>query len=119
MCTDTCVHTHTHTHVCTHAISPDLANLQVPDFKHINRPIECKLALHVFIIRTYTFPEWGESIYICIYKRIYSNIYLPLWLALKNLVDLKNMFKICFLIWINLIFFRYLATWSFNELFGI
>lgn len=88
----------------THAhCSPDLANLQCLILEHINRPTECKVAFHVFTIRTYTFPEWEGRICTYIYKYIYSNSYLLLWLALKIWLILK-MFN--FMIWINLPFLQ-------------
>ena len=72
------VHTHTHTHIYD---GPDLAKLQMPNFKHINRPIECKIAFRVFIMSTYTFPEWGEA-FIYIFISIFIVIFFCLcgWL---------------------------------------
>lgn len=66
---------HTHIHY-----RPDLANLQILNFKHINRPIECKVAFSVFIIKAYTFPKGGRSFFMYIYQHIYNSIYLSCWL---------------------------------------
>lgn len=60
------------------------------NFKHVNRPTECKVAFCPFIIKVYTFPKGGEAflcIFICMFIAAFASV-----TGFEILVEFENMF---------------------------